>query len=103
MTSLNTMPPVAVKIEAHQQKVGSESHITIHLHNPSTNIAFFERATISTELNGNETLPIEYDDNYITIFPGESAEIHGIVRKGAEARWVKLEGYNSPVNSVPVK
>jgi exo-1,4-beta-D-glucosaminidase len=73
------------------------------LHNPSGNIAFFERATISTERDGNEILPIEYDDNYITVFPGETAEIHGIVRKGANARWVKLEGYNTRAATVPIK
>jgi exo-1,4-beta-D-glucosaminidase len=103
MTALNTMPPVTVKIEARQKKVGQESHVTIRLHNPSEHIAFFERATISTERDGNEILPIEYDDNYITVFPGETAEIHGIVRKGAKARWVKLEGYNTPATTVPIK
>jgi exo-1,4-beta-D-glucosaminidase len=103
MTALNNMPAGSVKIEAQQKKVGAESHVTIRLHNSSGHIAFFERATISTERNGNEILPIEYDDNYITIFPGESAEIHGIVRKGAEPRWVKLEGYNTPATSVPVE
>ena len=96
MTALNTMPPVAVEIEATQTKIGKESHVTIRLHNPSGHIAFFERATISTARDGNEILPIEYDDNYITVFPGETTEIHGIVRKGTKPRWVKLEGYNTP-------
>ena len=66
-------------------------------------IAFFERATISTERDGNEILPIEYDDNYITIYPGETTEIHGIIRKDAKARWVKLEGYNTPATAVLIK
>jgi exo-1,4-beta-D-glucosaminidase len=73
------------------------------LHNSTGHIAFFERATISTEHNGNEILPIEYDDNYITIYPGETVEINGIVRKGDKARWVKLEGYNTSSVSVPIK
>jgi len=103
MTALNTMPAVYVEIEAQQKKVGEESHVLIRLHNPSKNIAFFERATISTAKEGNEILPIEYNDNYVTVFPGETVEIHGIVRKGAEARWVKLEGYNTPAISVHIK
>ena len=103
MTSLNTMPPAFVEISAQQEKKGTENRIAISLHNSTGHIAFFERATISSERNGNEILPIEYDDNYITIFPGESAEIHGIVRNGAGVRWVKLEGYNTPAISVPVK
>jgi exo-1,4-beta-D-glucosaminidase len=103
MTALNTMAPVAVDIEARQKKIGPENHITIRLHNPSEHIAFFERATISTERDRNEILPIEYDDNYITVYPGEIVEIHGIVWKGAEPRWVKLEGYNTPAMTVPIK
>ena len=103
MTALNTMPPVSLEIEARQEKTGPESHIAIRLHNPTEQIAFFEHATISTELDGNEILPIEYDDNYITVFPGETAEIHGTLRKGPEPRWVKLEGYNTSPTAVPIK
>jgi exo-1,4-beta-D-glucosaminidase len=103
MTALNTMPPVAVEMTATQTKIGNESHVTIRLHNPSERIAFFERATISAKREGNEILPIIYDDNYITVFPGETAEIHGIVQKDSKPRWVKLEGYNTPATAVPIK
>jgi exo-1,4-beta-D-glucosaminidase len=103
MTALNTMTPVALDMEARQEKVGAESHVTIRLYNPSKNIAFFERATISAERDGNEILPIEYDDNYITVFPGETVEIHGILRKGSAPHFVKLEGYNTPAAAVPIK
>jgi exo-1,4-beta-D-glucosaminidase len=103
MTSLNTMPAVKVEIEAQQKKVGSETHVTIRLHNPSTHIAFFERATVSTTKDGNEILPIEYTDNYVTIFPGETVEIQGTIRKDTPVKWVRVEGYNTPVISVPIK
>jgi exo-1,4-beta-D-glucosaminidase len=102
MTALNSMPAVAVETEATRTEGGKESRVTIRLHNPSKHIAFFERAAISTERDGNEILPIEYDDNYVTVFPGETAEIHGTVRTGAKARWVKLEGYNTPATAVPI-
>ena len=103
MTALNTMPPASVELGATQTRIGQESHVTIRLHNPSEHIAFFERAAISTARDGNEILPIEYDDNYITVFPGETAEIHGTVAKGAGSRWVKLEGCNTSSISVPIK
>ena len=103
MTALNAMPPVALEIEATQTKVDEGGRVTIRLHNPSEHVAFFERATISAERDGDEILPIEYDDNYITVFPGETAEIRGTVRKGGKARWVRLEGYNTPAAAVPIK
>jgi exo-1,4-beta-D-glucosaminidase len=103
MTALNTMPAASVEMKALQKKVGSESYVTIRLHNPTAHIAFFERATISAEKDGNEILPILYDDNYVTVYPGETVEIHGTVRKEAEAYWVKLEGYNTPAISINIK
>jgi exo-1,4-beta-D-glucosaminidase len=103
MTALNTMAPVAIDIEARQEKIGAEGHVTIRLHNPSEHVAFFERVTISAERDGNEILPIEYDDNYVTVYPRETVEIRGVVWKGAEPRWVKLEGYNTASTSVPIK
>ena len=102
MTALHTMPPVAVKISARRTEIDGENHVTIRLHNPSGHIAFFERATLSAALDGNEILPIEYDDNYITIFPGEAAEIHAVLPKGTKPGSVKLEGYNTPATSVPL-
>jgi exo-1,4-beta-D-glucosaminidase len=103
MTALNSMPSVALEVQATKTRMADESHVTIHLHNPSVHIAFFERATISAKRDGNEILPIIYDDNYITVFPGETTEIHGIVQKSTKPRWVKLEGYNTPAISVPIK
>jgi exo-1,4-beta-D-glucosaminidase len=103
MTALNTMPEGAMEIEVKQKKIGVETYVTIRLHNPSGHLAFFERATISAKKDGNEILPILYDDNYIIVFPGETAEIQAIVWKGAEPRWVKIEGYNTSAISVPIK
>jgi exo-1,4-beta-D-glucosaminidase len=103
MTALNTMPVANVEIMAQQIKVGGKSNVTIRLHNVTANIAFFERITISAEKDGNEILPIQYDDNYVTIFPGETTEIHATLWKGVEPRWVKLEGYNTAAVSMSIE
>ena len=76
MTALNTMAPVQLELSAHQSTTESGTKVAIRLHNPSEHIAFFERATVSATENGDEILPIRYDDNYITVYPGETAEIH---------------------------
>lgn len=103
MTALNTMTAVRLEIEAKQKKVGAETHVTIRLHNPSTQIAFFERATVSETKDGNEILPIEYTDNYVTIFPGETVEVDATIRKDIPAGWGRVEGYNTQTISVPIK
>jgi exo-1,4-beta-D-glucosaminidase len=103
MTALNTMPAVGLEASAEADKSEKGSRVTVRLHNPSQHIAFFERATISAAPDGGEILPIEYDDNYVTVFPGETAEIHGTLPQGAKAGWVKLEGYNTSATAVPIK
>ena len=53
--------------------------MAIRLHNPSKQVAFFERAEIMSTRDGDEILPIEYSDNYVTVFPGETVELQGVV------------------------
>ena len=100
MTALNAMPRAAIEVSARQTMVDGVAHVTIRLKNPSGHIAFFERATLSESRDGNEILPIEYDDNYVTLFAGEAAEIHAVLPKGAKAGWVRIEGYNTTAAAV---
>ncbi|HEX9045489.1 MAG TPA: glycoside hydrolase, partial [Verrucomicrobiae bacterium] len=103
MTALNTMPPAEIKMTATQSEIGNERRVVIRLDNRSGHVAFFARATISAQRDSNEILPVIYDDNYVTVFPGETAEIHGMVSAKSKPRWVRLEGYNTPALSVRIK
>ncbi len=103
MTALNTMSPVRLEVSAERFTADGQTRVTIHLRNSSEHIAFFERATITASEGGDEILPIQYDDNYITVYPGESTDIHGTVAKAASSKWVRLEGYNTPPASVTIK
>jgi exo-1,4-beta-D-glucosaminidase len=90
-------------LSAEKSSSADENVITIRLHNPSEHVAFFERAAITSEKDGDELLPLLYDDNYVTVFPGETFEIRGRLPKSAKSRWVKLEGFNTPSSSVAIK
>ena len=103
MTALNAMPRAAIEVSARQTMAAGLSHVTIRLKNPSGHVAFFERATVSAARDGNEVLPIEYDDNYITLFPGETAVIHAVLPRGAKAGWVRMEGYNTSATAVRIQ
>lgn len=102
MTALNYMAKVPLEVTA--VKGASSRDVTVRLHNPTTKIAFFERAELLSTRDGDEILPIEYDDNYVTIFPGETVEVHGQVpESGPAADWVRVTGYNSSPTVVPVR
>lgn len=108
MTPLNTMHKAALEVSARRdhapQDAADGSGVTITLHNPTAQVGFFERAEVLPTSDGDEILPIEYDDNYVTVFPGESVEIHAQVPDGGpRPGWVRVTGYGAPPVVVPVK
>jgi exo-1,4-beta-D-glucosaminidase len=79
---------------------------TITLDNTSTtNIAFFLRPEIVAGNGGTEVLPIEYSDNYVSLFPGEATTItatYATADLGGQAPYLLVRGYNVPTTSMPV-
>lgn len=103
MTALNSMPKVPLDITA-TGGADAGREVTIRLHNPTPRIAFFERAELLEGPLADEILPIEYDDNYVTVFPGETVQIQGRVPdSGPAPAWVRVTGYNSPPTVVQVR
>jgi hypothetical protein len=80
-----------------------EDRVTIRLHNPSEHIGFFERAAIISAYYGDELLPVKYENNYVTVFPGETIEIKGLLPQSAKATWVRLDGYDTPQTALAIK
>ncbi|HWF65536.1 MAG TPA: hypothetical protein VN685_13060 [Rhizomicrobium sp.] len=101
---LQSMAKVRLEIKGAVQSKGKEGEALISLHNPSTQLAFFVRAEITGGKDGNEILPITYDNNYVTVFPGETALIRGTFNAsdlaGAKP-WLRVEGYNVPRQLAP--
>jgi exo-1,4-beta-D-glucosaminidase len=102
MTGLNTMAQVPLDVTASRPTGGGDNRVTVRLHNPSQHVAFFERAELLSMHDGDEILPIEYNDNYVSVFPGETVEVQGQPWTGVTANWVRVTGYNTPPVVVPV-
>jgi exo-1,4-beta-D-glucosaminidase len=98
MTPLNSLPQVPLHVTAQRTPEGA----AVRLHNPTQRIAFFQRVELTSTREGDELLPIEYSDNYVTVFPGETVELTGtLVHRGA-ADWVRVAGYNTQAITVPI-
>jgi exo-1,4-beta-D-glucosaminidase len=104
MTALNYMARVPLDVTATRTTNGAGQNIVdIRLRNETTQVAFFERAEVTTTRDGDEILPIEYSDNYVTVFPGETVDLEAVVPSPlATANWVRVTGYNTSAVSVPV-
>ncbi|CAN5784907.1 carbohydrate-binding protein [soil metagenome] len=103
MTALNSMAKVPLDIRAERAAEDGHDAVTIKLSNPSQKVAFFERAEVLASRDGDEILPIEYSDNYVTVFPGETVQLKAVVPPGGgEPAWVRVSGYNTDPVVVPV-
>lgn len=104
MTALNSLPAAPLTVTAQRSVDGAgRDEVTIRLINPTTRIAFFARAELTATRGGDEILPITYDDNYVTVFPGESVEVRGVVPSPlVTANWVRVTPYDAAAVEVPV-
>jgi exo-1,4-beta-D-glucosaminidase len=102
MTGLNSMPPVPLEVTATKSTEPSDTRVSIRLHNPSPRVAFFERAELISTPEGDEILPVEYSDNYVTVYPGETVELQGQAWTGVTPNWVRVTGYNTPAQLVAI-
>ena len=103
MTPLNSMPRVPLRVTAQRSTADSGRTVVVGLANKTRQIAFFGRAEVLSTHDGDEILPIQYSDNYVTVFPGESVSLRATLpASDAQANWVRVEGYNTDPVVVPV-
>jgi exo-1,4-beta-D-glucosaminidase len=74
LTLLNTLPQVHVSGSINSAKGSS----VVTLQNQGTHIAFFVRLKITQGKSGEEILPVLWQDNYITLMPGEIRQIQAL-------------------------
>jgi exo-1,4-beta-D-glucosaminidase len=110
MSALNTMPRSDLDVSAQVSDSMGEKQVTITLTNPANRVAFFVRAEVTHGADGNEILPITYDDNYITVFPHEIrtivarfAAVPGGSAPGGPAPALRVEGYNVAKQVISLK
>jgi exo-1,4-beta-D-glucosaminidase len=95
-----------VRASASRVNSGGQETATITLTNTSaTNIAFFLRPEITAGNGGTEVLPIDYSDNDVSLFPGESTTItamYATADLAGKQPHLLLRGYNVPSSTTPV-
>ena len=70
-TSLDKLPKVQLQYEYQFRKDEKSGNITLKIKNPSETIAFFIFLDVVDPANGKPVLPIYWNDNYVTLLPGE--------------------------------
>ena len=96
-TSLSGLPKVKLKLSSASKKAGDQSSTHVILQNPSKDVAFFVRLKITKGKGGEEILPVVWEDNYVSLLPGEKREISASYRAsdlGGSSAHVEVQGWN---------
>jgi exo-1,4-beta-D-glucosaminidase len=76
-TGLVDLPKVVLDVQHKFETMDSEQLVHVTIKNPADKIAFFIELKVIGERSGRSVLPIFWDDNYISLLPGETKTISG--------------------------
>jgi len=103
--ALTRLPQEPLTTTATATKANGELQVHVHLQNAGSTAALTGKLTLENAADGSRILPAYYSDNYVSLLPGESAEItitapenqvHGGVKLG-------LRGWNVATTSIAVQ
>jgi exo-1,4-beta-D-glucosaminidase len=95
--ALQDLPKATVNASMTVSEEANETVARVKLENTASNLAFLVRLRILKGKDGAEVLPAFFDDNYISLLPGEKREVSVHVRKsdlGAAKPVLAVDGFN---------
>jgi exo-1,4-beta-D-glucosaminidase len=96
-TAISQLPKVRLKATDRTEHKGEDAITHVTLENPSKSLAFFVRLKVAKGAKGEEILPVVWQDNYISLLPGEKREVTATYRAselGAAKPVVEVSGWN---------
>ncbi|MGA9977567.1 MAG: sugar-binding domain-containing protein [Candidatus Sulfotelmatobacter sp.] len=96
-TALSQLAKVKLKVSERSEHKGEDEVTRVTLENPSKSLAFFVRLKVDKGEKGEEILPVVWEDNYISLLPGEKREVSATYRAselGAAKPVVEVSGWN---------
>jgi exo-1,4-beta-D-glucosaminidase len=97
LTGLEKLPPVKVNVTSRSQHQGDNDVTHVTVENPTSNLAFMAHLMLTKGQGGDEVLPILWEDNYFTLFPGEKRDVaarYSVESLGGAAPVVAVDGWN---------
>jgi exo-1,4-beta-D-glucosaminidase len=79
-TALQDLAPVKLKAAGRIERKGETESVRVTIENPGRSLAFSVRLQINRGVNGDEVVPVLWEDNYIELLPGEKRELTATYR-----------------------
>jgi len=81
LTGINSLPASSVEVLHNFQDDGDKQRIEVELNNNSDKLAFFIELSLKGKNSGQSILPVFWEDNYVSVLPGEKKRVGGYVYK----------------------
>lgn len=99
---LNAMPPITIALKAKSAApVGEDRPLALTLTNTGETPALAIKLTV-LDKSGARVLPAYYEDNYVSLMPGEERAITVRVPASAKPASVAIRGWNTPEEAVKI-
>ncbi|HFB98261.1 MAG TPA: hypothetical protein ENJ62_03890 [Bryobacterales bacterium] len=96
-TALDQLEEVALEVSRSFEDRASEQVARVRVKNPTKTLAFAVRLRVLRASDGEEALPVLWEDNYFALMPGEEREVTAVYPKealGESAAVVAVDGWN---------
>ena len=104
LTELNRLQKVGLNASASAFRQPQGRKVRVRVHNPSGDLAFQVHLSLVDEKSEEEVLPVLWEDNYLSLLPGESRTV--LARfdyvRGAGPMRLEVNGWNIEAVSIPV-
>ncbi|MCL5035061.1 MAG: beta galactosidase jelly roll domain-containing protein [Bacteroidetes bacterium] len=77
LKELNDLPNVKLGVKENFVRKGDKYFVTAEIHNPTDHLAFMVYLSVKEGNTGETVLPIFWDDNYMSLLPGETRTLKG--------------------------
>ena len=97
MTALDKLPAVDLVLQESVKRHGSNGSVQVTVLNPGKNVAFMVHLRLTQGTGGEDIVPIFWDDNYVSLLPGESRQLtaeYEVSVLGGAAPVVEVDGWN---------
>jgi exo-1,4-beta-D-glucosaminidase len=105
LSLLNQLQKLHLDASASAGRQAQGEEVRVQIHNPSKNLAFQIHLSVVDQKNGEEILPVLWEDNYFSLLPGESRAVAAEYSSIANAVHLRLEvnGWNVDPESTPIQ
>jgi exo-1,4-beta-D-glucosaminidase len=106
LTGLNSLPEIKLDVKAESHHEAGKSTARLKIKNPGPTIAFQIHLRLANTKDGDDIVPIFWDDNYFSLLPGEEKSIAATYdpsdTEGKDAI-LEVSGFNIQPSTIKLK